>query len=204
MYVIDRSTIAGEAIRRIGDLYDIERQVRGQAPEFRYSARHEQAVPRLQALRAWLDAMFRTVSSKSPIAGALHYTLVRWTALTRFAEDGRIELGRVSDWRGGHTLRGVAVVRQSRCLSPRRVSRFQSLLVEPDVQISRIRLSRRSLRPSLSSQPHGYQEAYVGRESHTDTRSGTDDTRCLASLAVGSAIVADGSRCIHGSLGMHR
>lgn len=92
VYVIDRSPIAGEAIRRIGELYDIERQLRGRTPEVRCAARREQAMPKLRALREWLDVMLRTVSAKSPIAGAIHYTLVRWAALTRFAEDGRIEL----------------------------------------------------------------------------------------------------------------
>ncbi|MHB1543224.1 MAG: hypothetical protein ACYCVU_01345, partial [Gammaproteobacteria bacterium] len=33
--------------------------------------------------------------------------------------------GRVGDWRGAHTSRGVAVCRQSRCLNPLHVSRFQ-------------------------------------------------------------------------------
>ena len=92
VYVIDRSMIAEEAIRRIGELYDIERQLRGHPPEVRCAERQEQAVPKLRALQAWLDATLRTVSAKSPIAGAIHYTLVRWAALTRFSEDGRIEL----------------------------------------------------------------------------------------------------------------
>ena len=56
------------------------------------------------------------------------------------------QIGRVSDWRGEHTLRGVAVVRRSRCLNPRRGSRFQPLLIEPDMQIARIRLSDKTSR----------------------------------------------------------
>ena len=35
LYVVDRSPIAGEAIRRIGLLYAIEREIRGRAPELR-------------------------------------------------------------------------------------------------------------------------------------------------------------------------
>jgi transposase len=34
----------------------------------------------------------RTVSVKSPLAGAIHYALVRWRALTRYGDDGRIEI----------------------------------------------------------------------------------------------------------------
>jgi CubicO group peptidase (beta-lactamase class C family) len=111
-------------------------------------------------------------------------------------------MGRVDDWRGKHALRGVAVGRHRRCLIPRRMSRFQSPLVEPDVQISRIRLSRMSLRPSRSSRLHDCQEACRGRASGTDTRPGTDDTRCLAYLGVGAAIAAGGVRCTGGSPGM--
>jgi len=87
VYVIDRSAIAGEAIQRIGELYDIERQLRGHAPEVKYAARQEQAVPKLRALREWLEA----ISAQSPIAGAIHYTLARWAALSRFSDDGHIE-----------------------------------------------------------------------------------------------------------------
>jgi hypothetical protein len=59
-----------------------------------------------------------------------------------------------------------------------------------------------SLRPSFSSRLHDCQEACRGRASGTDTRPGTDDTRCLASLGVGAAIVAGGVRCTGGSPGM--
>ena len=107
--------------------------------------------------------------------------------------------GRVSDWRGNDTVRGVAVVRRSRCLSPRRMSRFQSLLVEPDVQSYRIRLSRVSLRPSLLPRQPDSREGCRGRVSRRDTRPDTGDIRCLASLVVGSAIAADGARCTAGS-----
>jgi transposase len=92
LYAIDRSPIATEAIRRIGELYAIEREIRGAVPEVRRSVRRERSAPILDALRAWLKATLFTVSAKSPLAGAIHYTLVRWAALTRFVEDGRIEL----------------------------------------------------------------------------------------------------------------
>ena len=34
----------------------------------------------------------RTVSSKSPLGVAINYTLTRWTQLTRYRDDGRIEI----------------------------------------------------------------------------------------------------------------
>ena len=106
--------------------------------------------------------------------------------------------GRVSDWRGNDTLRGVAVVRHSRCLSPRRMSRFQSLLIEPDVQISRFRLSRMSLRPSRSPRLRGFREVGRGRASHRDTRPGIGGTQCPASLVAASSIAADAGWCTAG------
>jgi len=39
-----------------------------------------------------LEGTLRKVSAKSDLAGAMKYALVRWEALTRFRDDGRIEL----------------------------------------------------------------------------------------------------------------
>lgn len=92
IYVVDHSPIASEAIRRIGLLYDIEREVRGQPPIARQSARQARAQPVLAALRRWLEATLLQVSAKSELAGAIRYTLVRWEALTRYCGDGRVEI----------------------------------------------------------------------------------------------------------------
>jgi hypothetical protein len=88
----DRSPIAAEALQRIGELYTLERQIRGQLPAERARARAERAAPKLDDLRAWLTATHRSLSVKSPLAGAIQYTLARWIALTRYIEDGRIEV----------------------------------------------------------------------------------------------------------------
>ena len=92
IYVVDHSPIAAEAIRRIGLLYAIEREVRGQPPIARQAARQARAQPVLAALRHWLEATLLQVSAKSSLAGAIRYTLVRWEALTRYCDDGRIEI----------------------------------------------------------------------------------------------------------------
>jgi transposase len=92
IYQHDRSPIAIEALRRIGLLYAIERDIRGQLPPARRLARQQLAGPLLDALHAWLSETLRTVSTKSALAGAIHYGLVRWTALTRYRDDGRIEI----------------------------------------------------------------------------------------------------------------
>jgi transposase len=92
VYVTDRSPIALEALQRIGQLYAIERDIRGQSPSVRVQARRIQAAPLLEDLRAWLTATHARLSVKSPLAGAIQYTLARWAALNGYVEDGRIEI----------------------------------------------------------------------------------------------------------------
>jgi transposase len=92
LYVASRSPIAAEAIQRIGALYAIERQIRGTMPAERAAVRQERASPLLEQLHAWLSTTLRTVSAKSQLAAAIHYALVRWTELTRYRDDGRIEI----------------------------------------------------------------------------------------------------------------
>lgn len=92
IYQHDHSPIAVEALRRIGLLYAIERDLRGQLPPARRLARQQLAGPLLDALHEWLSETLRTVSAKSALAGAIQYGLVRWTALTRYRDDGRIEI----------------------------------------------------------------------------------------------------------------
>ena len=46
----------------------------------------------LDGLHAWLSATLQQVSGRSSLAAAIQYSLVRWEALTRYCEDGRIEI----------------------------------------------------------------------------------------------------------------
>ena len=92
IYVANRSPIAAEAIRRIGTLYAIEREIRGHLPAERVAVRQERAAPLLEQLHAWLSVTLRTVSAKSPLGVAINYALTRWTQLTRYRDDGRIEV----------------------------------------------------------------------------------------------------------------
>lgn len=201
LYAHDRSELAGDALQYFAGLYEIERLAREQEldAQGRLQLRQQRGKPIAEALRQWLTRQRGQVPEGSATAKAIEYSLGRWAALILYLEDGDLPIGRVSDWRGEHTLRGVPVGRQSRCLSPRRVLRFQSLLVEPDVQNYRIRLSRMSLRLSRSPRRPDSREVCRGRVSRRDTRPDTGDIRCLASPVVGSAIAADGARCTFGS-----
>jgi transposase len=92
VYATDRSTIAAEAITRIGRLYAIEREIRGQPPAVRAAVRQDRSAPVLDEMHAWLRSSCALLSAKSPLAQAIQYSLTRWAALTRYVEDGRIEV----------------------------------------------------------------------------------------------------------------
>jgi transposase len=92
VYVMDRSPTAAEALMRIGQLYAIEREIRGQPPKIRAEIRRARAAPILDELRRWLKKARAALSAKSPLAGAMQYTLTRWHSLARYADDGRIEI----------------------------------------------------------------------------------------------------------------
>lgn len=83
------SAIAAEALARIGVLYRIEAQARDMTVQERHAHRQEHAVAALAALKAWLDDLQPKVLGNSGTARALGYTLRRWEALVRYADDGR-------------------------------------------------------------------------------------------------------------------
>lgn len=92
LFKLDQSPIAQKAIARIGSLYAVEREIRGGAVSLRQSVRQRRAAPLLANLKAWLESVLMTISIKSELAKAIKYTLGHWTALTRYCDDGRIEI----------------------------------------------------------------------------------------------------------------
>jgi transposase len=86
------SPIAAEALRRIGELYVIEGRIRGQAQEIRLRIRKAQSEPIVGALKQWLEQQLAVIPGRGRLAEAIRYALVRWKALSRFLDDGRIEL----------------------------------------------------------------------------------------------------------------
>lgn len=86
------SPVAKEALDRIGALYGIEAEARGRPPDERRRLRQQKSRPVLDELKAWLAATNMKLSQKTDLAAAIRYTLARWKALTRFVEDGRLEI----------------------------------------------------------------------------------------------------------------
>ena len=85
-------------------------EIRGKPPDFRREQRRTRAGPLLKDMHAWLTNLLARVSAKSEIAQAIGYSLVRWTALTRYVDDGRIEIDNSAAERA---LRGVALGRNN-------------------------------------------------------------------------------------------
>lgn len=56
----------------------------------------------------WLIDASRRLSTKSELAGAIHYATSRWTALTRYCDDGLLEIDNSAAERA---LRAVALGR---------------------------------------------------------------------------------------------
>lgn len=84
--------IATEALQRIGELYRIEGEIRGRGAGERQAVRQARARPLVEELEAWFKARLGEVSGRSPVAEAIRYGLTHWAGLTRFVEDGRIEI----------------------------------------------------------------------------------------------------------------
>ncbi|MCU0966023.1 MAG: IS66 family transposase [Burkholderiaceae bacterium] len=103
-------SLAEQALQRIAKLYEIEADIRGHGVHERRRQRQECAVPLLGQLHAWLSDTLVRLSAKSDLAQAIGYTLTRWQALTRYCEDGRIEIDNNAAERA---LRGVALGRKN-------------------------------------------------------------------------------------------
>ena len=84
--------IASEALQRIGELYAVEHDIRGRPANERRSERQARSQPVIEALEPWLRAKLEIISQKGKLAEAIRYALSRWDGLSRFLDDGRVEL----------------------------------------------------------------------------------------------------------------
>jgi transposase len=104
------SPLALEAVRRIDALFAIERSINGQSAERRRAVRQEASAPLVGELESWLREQRAKLSRGNDLAKAMDYLLKRWTAFTRFLDDGRICL---SNNAAERALRGIALGRKS-------------------------------------------------------------------------------------------
>ena len=83
------SPLAKEALERIGTLYAIEAKLRDLDDDARHRERQRYLAPKLDDLKRWLDDLSTKVLGNTGLAGAVRYTLRRWSALERILDDGR-------------------------------------------------------------------------------------------------------------------
>jgi hypothetical protein len=84
--------IASEALERIAALYTIEKDIRGLSADERRAVRQDKSRQIIDDLEPWLRAKLALISQKTKLAQAIRYALSRWNGLTRFLDDGRIEI----------------------------------------------------------------------------------------------------------------
>ena len=75
-------------------LYFLEKQARDEdlTPEQRFSFRQGLAPPILAAIKTRLEEFQPAALPQSPLGKAISYSLAEWEALTRYLQDGRIEI----------------------------------------------------------------------------------------------------------------
>ena len=110
IHVVHASPTTTEVLARIGALYGIEEQIRGRPAELRCSIRQTRARPLLDELHLWMEKTLRSLSTKSETAGAIRYALSHWRALTRYVDDGLLEIDNNAAERA---LRAVAIGRKN-------------------------------------------------------------------------------------------
>jgi len=84
--------IASEALERIAGLYAVEKDIRGRSADERRNVRQDRSRPIVDALEPWLRAKLALISQKTKLAEVIRYALSRWEGLTRFLDDGCIEI----------------------------------------------------------------------------------------------------------------
>jgi transposase len=104
------SPLALEAVRRIDALFEIERAINGRSAEERKAERQKLSAPLVGELEAWMRDQRAKLSRSNDVAKAMDYMLKRWTAFTRFLDDGHICL---SNNAAERALRGIALGRKS-------------------------------------------------------------------------------------------
>jgi hypothetical protein len=110
LVVAHQSPIAIQAVERIRSLYKIEEQIRGRPADERRQVRNARARPLFESMRRWLEDSRVKLAPKSETAAAIRYALSLWDPLSRYLDDGRIELDNLIAERA---LRPIAVGRRN-------------------------------------------------------------------------------------------
>ena len=92
LHVSNKSQIAAQALLYISQLYDVEREVKHLTAEERRHIRQTRSKPLADAFHQWMVLQRTRITDGSATAKALDYSLKRWTALSRFLDDGQLPI----------------------------------------------------------------------------------------------------------------
>jgi len=92
LHVANKSQIAQQALEYIRQLYEVERSAANLDANARQQLRQEHAKPILDQLHQWLIAQRQLITNGTVTAKAIDYSLKRWTALTRYLNDGNVPI----------------------------------------------------------------------------------------------------------------
>ncbi|MDO7410168.1 MULTISPECIES: IS66 family transposase [Acinetobacter] len=95
LHVTKKSFIAEQALQLIQQLYQIEAELRelpNCSAEQRHQRRQQDSQPIMRQLYAWLEEHQDKVPKSSPAAKAINYSLKRWSALSRYLDDGNLPI----------------------------------------------------------------------------------------------------------------
>lgn len=104
------SPVALEAVRRIDEIFAIERDLYGLPHDQRLAERQRLCAPLVDELHAYMTTEREKLSRHAPVAKAMNYMLARWAGFTAFLEDGHICL---SNNAAERALRGIALGRKA-------------------------------------------------------------------------------------------
>ena len=83
---------ATQMLALIGELYAIEREVKGVDDAMRLQLRQTRSVPVLDRIKTWLDREQEVVLPRSPMATAITYAQNQWTALGTYVTQGFLNI----------------------------------------------------------------------------------------------------------------
>ncbi len=92
LHAANKSQIAEFALEQFAKVYAVEREAKEISADERKAIRQHYTQPMLDALHEWMLLQRQKVPEGSATAKALDYSLRRWVALTRFADDGRLPI----------------------------------------------------------------------------------------------------------------
>jgi len=89
---VQPNSFATDVLHTIASLYAVEKTIKGKPPDQRVATRQARAGPVLETLKQQLQKTLSQIPRKFPLAKAINYALTRWDALSRYVDDGNLEI----------------------------------------------------------------------------------------------------------------